>query len=292
LQPLANISVKKSLLEIPKQGWHLLLVNYDSLSSDERELLAQQFASKNQYTGKLLIYSSDHENADLTLLLSRLSLANFLGKNGEVDAEELYVTVHKLLSQDIFGIDKYFSWGARSWEKTIQSSEEKKLLLQEVSTFATEVGLQSRFVDMFSMVAEELVTNALYDAPVDQNGKHRFSHYSRNQTVTLEKKESLTVTLCCDGRRIGISVSDSFGSLTPQKILDYLIKCFKKGENQIDRKQGGAGLGLYFTFKSVSHLIFNITPSEKTEVIGIIDIRNTYKDFVKKSKSLNIFIRG
>src|SRR5262249_2208896 len=150
--------------------------------------------------------------------------------------------------------------------------------------FAGQTGIQSRLVELFCVVAEELITNALYDAPVDAARRHRFAHLPRTEAVALGKDEGISVSLCCDGRRLGIAVADPFGSLTPSKVLEYLSKCFQRGERQVDRKEGGAGLGLYYTLESLSHFIINIQPGRRTETIGLLDIRVSYKDFVTQNK--------
>jgi signal transduction histidine kinase len=289
LRAAAVVESKTSLAEVTSStGWDLLLVNYNTLSPGDRERLIKTFASLRQQ-GRLVIYSEGAGHDELTTLIDTLGLTNILARNGEVDPEELYVTVQKLLSQDIFGVDKYFSWGVRSLEVQLKNSKDKEKILEAAGGFAAGVGVQTRLSDLFCLVVEELVTNAIYDAPVDAQGRHRFSHLSRSQEVALDPHESITITLCCDGRRLGLSVSDPFGSLMPKKVADYLVKCFRKGDNQVDRKEGGAGLGLYYVFESLSHMIVNVQRGSRTELIGLLDIRGTYKDFVSRGKSFNIF---
>ena len=44
------------------------------------------------------------------------------------------------------------------------------------------------------------------------------------------------------------------------------------------------------TFDSLNHLVLNIRPGQMTEVIGLIDVRGSYRNFVKRGKSFNIFL--
>src|SRR4029434_11166123 len=98
--------------------------------------------------------------------------------------------------------------------------------LAEAQAYATRVSGHPRFAGLFWTVADELISNALYDAPVDAAGARRFHHLSRNLDVDLEPGEEIEVRLSSDGRRLGISVSDPFGSLLPATLQDYLGKGF------------------------------------------------------------------
>ena len=89
---------------------------------------------------------------------------------------------------------------------------------------------------------------------------------------------------------MAISVCDPFGSLTRERLLQYLSKCFRKGDDQVDTKAGGAGLGLYYVFECLSHFIVNIHPGKRTEMIGLIDVRKGYKEFSAMNKSFNVFM--
>ena len=102
----------------------------------------------------------------------------------------------------------------------------------------------------------------------------------------------VTLRFGADGKRLGISVSDPFGSLDPQRVLDYLSKCLRRGEDQIDRKEGGAGLGLYMMFDFVTHLVVNIQRGSRTEFVGLADITSSFRDLVGRAKSFNLFVEG
>ena len=88
-----------------------------------------------------------------------------------------------------------------------------------------------------------------------------------------------------------MSIEDNFGRLERSTVLSYLRRCFIKGADQIDQKEGGAGLGLYYIFESLNHLIINVASNERTEMIGLMDISGSYREFAERPKSLNIFLQ-
>jgi hypothetical protein len=54
---------------------------------------------------------------------------------------------------------------------------------------------------------------------------------------------------------------------------------------------GGAGIGLFRVFQSLSKFIVNIEPKKRTEVIALIDLRVNMKKFRQAPKSFHIFIQ-
>ena len=274
--------------ESNQENKNLILLNYDFVSTYDSTLLEKIKKIKK----KIVFYSAplSIERNKLVFLLENLGLTNFLARNLEVDSEDLLTTVQKIIRKDIFGIEKYFSWGTQKITFKTNTSENKNEIISAAAELAQKVGLQNRLTNLFCTVVDEFFTNALYNAPVDNKGQYRFSHFSRTQEVELDNHEFVDIVLACDSRRIGVSITDPFGSLSEAKTLEYLAKCFRKGEDQIDKKEGGAGLGLYSTFESLSHFIINLQHNKKTEMIGLLDIRGSHKDFVSKGKSFNIFV--
>ena len=269
-----------------REEWSLLVANYDALDDRSKERLFGMHGER----GRLLLYSNQVDRSDLTVLFGSRGLTNLLAKNPEVDGAELLVTIQKILKKDIFGLGKYFPWGTSGVRRTMSRSTEKEPLLEDVRAFASSVGIQPRMVEMFCTVADELLTNAIYNAPVDEQRTPRFAHLPRTQPIELDTRESICLEMRSDGSRLGISVEDPFGSLSVEKVLEYLAKCFRRGEDQVDRKDGGAGLGLYYIFEALSNFVVNVAKGRRTEMIGLMDIRGSYRDFAARSKSFNIFV--
>ncbi|MCA9580586.1 MAG: hypothetical protein KC416_02250 [Myxococcales bacterium] len=240
---------------------------------------------------RLLTYSNNYIREDLAALFAMRGLTNLLAKAPGVDGAELLVTTQKILQDDIFGIDKYFPWGTPTKRIVVRRSSERQAALDEAAEFASTVKVASRLLDVFLTVTDELLTNAIFNAPVDETGKARYSHLHRTAEVELTEEEAVVLDLATDGRRLGIGVADQFGSLQADKVLDYLAKCFRKGEDQVDVKEGGAGLGLYYAFEALSQFTVNIEPGKRTEVIGLIDVSGSYRDYVARAKSFNIFVK-
>lgn len=269
-------------------NFELIVANYDGLDDSDRQRL---FDAADQDDGpRLLLVTA--AAGQLFVELEQHRLTNVLAHNHEVEQTELVVTVRKILRRDIFGLDKYFPWGVEPSSTTIRSSEESAATVELATKLATTMGVHPRLVENIATVMDELITNAFYNAPVDASGAPRFAHLPRTTPVELGPDEEIIVTVCSNGDKFGLSVTDPFGAMTKEQSLDYLAKCLRRKDEKPSRNKGGAGLGLYMTFEAVNHLVLNISPGVKTEVLGLIDVRGNYRDFVNRGKSFNIFLES
>lgn len=267
----------------------LLLVNYDALESSPRECFVEAFPELIR-RGKVLLYADPGQADHFGLLLQRIGLTNFIASNHALDRGELLVTARKLVGADPFAVEKYLTWGAKVRRFTLRSSGEIEPLVHSALEFAREADALGRIVMQYGNVVSELLSNALYNAPRDPHGRPLHQHRSRRDEVSLPADDQAELCLAFDGTHLAVSVRDPYGSLCATKVLAYLAKCFRGGPGQIDQKVGGAGLGLFCAFTSVSRLVFNVAPGRSTEAIGLLDVRGSYRDFARCGKSFNIFV--
>lgn len=287
---VGDVLARETVDTIPDDGeFDLIALAYDALSPELRERWIIRFSGTAKT--RLMLFSSGAWERAHRELFDRHLPTHLLAKNGdEVDGDELVVTIHKILARDIFGLEKYFPWGSKVVRASIRRSDDKHHIVTHAQDFARNLHVNERLAVAFANVTDEFVSNALYNAPVDAAGQHLYAHLDRSVSVQLEPGCSVEVALCSDGRKIGVSVTDPFGSLTSETVMAYLAKCLRREADQVDTKAGGAGLGLYQAFGSVSHMVVNISPGRRCEIIGLIDVRGTFKDFVMQAKSFNIFV--
>lgn len=229
------------------------------------------------------------KRAHLLPWIEGLAAVHVLQYDGLQRYNDLHVTLRKLASGDIFGIEKYFAWDARGYALRLSSSEEKGRVVEAAEDFSRQLCVAPRMQALVATVLDEFVSNALYNAPVDEGGAFRFRDYRRTRPVRLGDGEAIDVRFCADGRRLGVSVSDPFGSLEPENVRSAIARGLRRTAPSWDRDEGGAGLGFYCAFESVSHLVVNIDARRRTELIGILSLRDTYRDFLDSGKSFNVF---
>ena len=187
------------------------------------------------------------------------------------DTRELSALATRVLSGDIFGLEKLIRWGTLVHSQLVGDYQEKSLCIAQISEFAELMGVRRKYRESIEQCLDEMLMNALYDAPVDENGQPLFSEIPTKTRISLRVEQKAVVQYACDGKRFTVSVRDAFGTLERGTVLRYLYKCLH-AEQQIDRKAGGAGLGLYLMANSASALLFNVLPGVATEVVCIFDL--------------------
>jgi hypothetical protein len=265
------------------------IADYDRLS----ELARGRLLAHTRAGGAAVVLSAGSCRRDFPLLFAEGGLKNLLELcEGQVNPLDFAATVAKLCGGVLPGLAPYFEAPWAEQRLKVRSSQQLGEAIEEAGAFASAAGAHPRMVAHFETVTDELLTNALYNAPVDQAGQHRYASTSRKVPVELTEQEAPEVTLRFSDGRLGIGVCDPFGTLTPARLLGHLARCFRKSKEQIEQKAGGAGLGLYQVLESLSHLVVNLSPGRRTEMIGLIDIRQPYRRFVGRGKSFNVFISG
>jgi len=214
-----------------------------------------------------------------------------LGPEGEGQHPlELRRAVTRLLGPGRVGFAHYLDSNLWGHEFVVTCSEEREALIQAAQEFARETGCHSRVAERVALAADELLSNALYNAPVDPDGQRRFASTSRREEVKLSPGEEIRFRLATDGKRVAVAVEDPFGSLTPETVLHYLAKGLARGDNQIDTKPGGAGLGLYSLFHHVHHFVLHLEPGKRTEAIGLVEVTRSFKAFASQPRSVQILV--
>jgi CheY-like chemotaxis protein len=278
--------------KIEANGWDLIMLNYDPpLRGDPQWVQRLDELESRWPRTKLVLHSTAPTEDYLPLMATRRFLRNIIAKNDEpLEPDELIVTAEKLLRQDLFGLQKYILWGVEPLSVKIKDSREKQDYIHQVAHYAHSLGCNERVVELVETIVDELVTNAIYNAPRDADGVPKYQRKSRREAVVLEDSEMGELQFACDGDYIAVGLIDPFGSLTQETVVSYLNRCLVKGPEQFSDASGGAGIGLFRVFQSLSKFVINIDPGKKTEVISLIDLRLSMKRFRQAAKSFHIFI--
>jgi len=205
-----------------------------------------------------------------------------------VIVEELWVTVQKLLRRELFGLDKYLGWGATLGETEIVSTHDRLRALGELTTLVDEMNLGRRQQQAVLLAADELVLNAVHNAPVDAHDQRYLRELARDTPRDLVGRERPMLRWGCDGRVFAIAVRDAYGSIDPAVIVRYLGKSLATG-GQVRAEGAGAGIGLAMTYAAVTQLVFDVDPGRATETIALVDVRPWPPSVVPPLASFHLF---
>jgi CRP-like cAMP-binding protein len=206
---------------------------------------------------------------------------NIVSRNSKdrvLTAKNMVTTLTKLASGDIFGLEKYLIWGADLQVHPVKGSENRKEINQIMQEYFLNLGVRSSKLDSVKTVAEELLMNAVYDAPRGSDGKALYNHLNRTEKIDLSPEHYSQFSFGTDGSWIGISVSDPFGSLDGKVIVNYLESVYQNRAGSLNQQKGGAGRGLHMIVEMSDLVIFNLKPQVKTEVIALFSLENKERE--------------
>jgi hypothetical protein len=214
-------------------------------------------------------------------------VVSVMGYGARFDDDEFIASATKALRGNVFGLNKYFPWGVTTYSIVVKNYEQKNRAIDVLLHYATLAGVRGQVRERIQTVADELMMNALYHAPVDADGNEKYADRPIKELAKLEEVAPIEVQYGSSGRYFGVSVRDGGGSLSRQRAMQYLLRA-KSGTTEIEKKVGGAGLGLVSVLRSVSKLVFNLDPGQSTEVIGLFDMELFAKGKVG-ARSVHVF---
>lgn len=211
---------------------------------------------------RVLITGEDIEN-HLDCVIQH-DIGNIFVKDGSYAIHEFRTLVKKLLTNDIFGVDKYLTGKEINKEMfKICSSKD----IDDVASAISEL-VGQRIPDTqlkMELVLVELFTNAVFygarsDAPDE---KDQWDH-----TFSLPVENSIEVLLVEDCEKIVVSITDNGGKLKKKDVLFWLNRQVQKSEDGIPIGAFDThGRGLFFVRKYIDRLLINVQSGEKTEII-------------------------
>lgn len=211
------------------------------------------------------------------------AVTNLLVHQMPILAEELTTTIHKLIRRDIFGVEKYLLWGTELFTHQLTRASQRATLVAQIADEVRQRGQSARVASMAMLVSDELVSNAVHNAPIDASGEHFRKDVARNIEIELSGRDIVQLRWGCDARYLAIEVTDQYGSIDRETILHSL------GKNDIRESGGGAGMGIALSYRSCDHLVFNLAPGKRTEIIALIDVRYPPSERTSVS-SYNVFV--
>lgn len=251
-------------IEVPRIGHRYIFIDVGECNRNDLDFVLQR---SSKLTHIALVVNAAPLK-EFTALLADPRI-NHIISHDELE-NGVFVTAQKLLSGDIFGIERYLPADTPVHYFRLNNFEGRSQAIDTIVNFAAESNIRKRLRDGIGQVCEELLMNALYDAPVDETGKQVFAEVDPCDRVDSCSPRPVSIRYAATETQFAIAVRDRYGRLAKNTIIVYINKCLNS-PNQIDRKAYGAGLGLYLVANAAASYIVNVAYDIATEVICTFD---------------------
>ncbi|MBX3020761.1 MAG: hypothetical protein KF799_03730 [Bdellovibrionales bacterium] len=174
-------------------------------------------------------------------------------------------------------------------DERFHSSGEKRGILEAVTKSMESKGLSQTMVEDVLSVADELFTNAVFNAPfVDMKTQVNPGVNRHDTEVRFEGDKYGRLFLAHDESRLVIGVEDPFGSLNLRRYMSKIKDTYLRGPGAtMNFGPGGAGLGSYIIFNAGSSLYFGVWPGSATILCCVIPLGMSYRKRVQLPKHLH-----
>jgi hypothetical protein len=231
------------------------------------------------------------DSATVATLLAR-GWSHVIAHPMPILAEELLATVQKVLRDDVFGLEKYIAWGADVRSYVLEDACERSDAVAALAGDVTALGLPERVGSLVSVIADELIANALYVAPIDERKQRHRVNEARDHHRALHGRDVVTVRWATDARYLAIEVRDRWGTLAPDRVAGRLATGKTHAAHATpgaSATPGEAGMGLALAYACCNQLVIDLEPEVMTEVIALVDVRYKPTD-LGRSASFHTFV--
>ncbi len=187
--------------------------------------------------------------------------------------------VKATLADRPFGLSRLLKPGCKTQVIKLNLSSQKHSAVEAVKAYLLTAKFQSRMATVIANAVDELLMNAMFDAPVDDLGKATLNSTPRSNILHLEGKSAVEMHVGFDGEYVGISAIDFYGSLDKVKLLSHISKIYAKEEYKIRTAVAGAGIGLATVFRSGGSFFFVSENRTQTEVVVFFKKTDNFREF-------------
>src|SRR5262249_23345514 len=150
-------------------------------------------------------------------------------------------------SKEAGGLAAFLAAGSNPQKIRLTRSTHKRAAIEAIQNHLQKQGVRGRLAALVAQATDELILNAIFDAPLDNHGSSLRHTLSRDSDFELAEREQVEIEVGSSGSYMGVSVTDQFGTLKRKTIL-----------NALNTNSKTQGLGLYKTLNSGLSLAFSV----------------------------------
>jgi hypothetical protein len=183
--------------------------------------------------------------------------------------EELVAVLGCLVGDTRPDLDRLLLAGAPVVRARLDDTADREPAVAALVADVVKMGLSDRVASLASVIADELLSNAIFAGPVDDAGRRVHATDRRDVPRTLSERDAVEVRWASDARYLAIEVRDRWGSLDLAPIGPRLAGGIRG--NVVDA-EGGMGLSLVHACCQRLHLA--VTRGAETSAIALVDLRH------------------
>jgi hypothetical protein len=179
------------------------------------------------------------------------------------------------------GLRPFFTPDVKINRIELKQSGHKKMAIEALQKTLTNRGIQGRLATLMAQCVDELILNAIFDAPIALPEKNRFRHpLSRDKEFEMKGQEVVTVEMATANPYLAICVIDQYGSLDSKGVFRALRSHLSETPTEPDPFFGpSSGFGLNGILQAGLNLRIACQPGKRTETCLFLPTVSSYREF-------------
>ncbi len=200
-------------------------------------------------------------------------VGNIFVKTTPFNFKELSTILQNLLTNDIFGADRYMHENFKRHMFSVARGDALQQNADEVIN-SLPAGVETKKLEL---VLVELLTNAIFYGIRGESPERKETW---DHEFELSENEAIQIQVLWDDKKYAISINDRGGRLKKQDVLYWLHRQIGKDEQGLPIGiMDSHGRGLFIARKYIDRLLINIATNERTEIIIINYYNEAYSGF-------------
>ena len=242
-------------------------------------------------SSKTIYFASLNYKEVIDCFASHNDLRCILCRDSRLIASELKSVLKNLFSIGAPGIGRYLDSSAEIRSHNILEYRKKDAIFNEIKDDLRKLNYYEDLAENFLMVTWELLMNAVFDAPVDENGSAKYTDRIHEPNFSLQLTEQVELNYGWNDDSVVVSVKDCFGRIRQAGFIENVSRCIAQGADQVRFGPAGAGLGLYLILYQANQIDYYVEKGRVTIATGVIYVSKKRKDVVKRSKTVNFYYK-
>jgi hypothetical protein len=171
------------------------------------------------------------------------------------------------------------------------STEDKHLVMEWLNDLLQKDKRAEQFKSIAMQVADEMISNALFNAPVDLAGRRLFQELPRTSTIRYPaKKKSAQLFGSFNENKLIIGCEDPFGSIRRPQVLTVLSGNYSEDMVYVRTEGPGAGVGVRFMIDNSANFCLYCEPNKRT-LFACSILLESFKSNFSVKKHLHMSVR-
>lgn len=169
------------------------------------------------------------------------------------------------------------------------SMQQKAAMLESLQQFLSQQTRSSALQAELAIVADELFTNAVFNAPFVSETGLPIDRLQGETEVKMTDGKFGTISIGVHNDQMAMVCHDPYGSLNLNYLLHRIHDCYRHGvENMMNMGTGGAGIGSYVIFSSSTSYYAGVDKGRRTVIACLVPLNMGNRKRQEQPKNIHL----